>query len=42
MKKEMTVYFIAGFRIHGVEGQWQYNCSPFTLAQAGKILRGSD
>lgn len=22
-----------------VEGQWQYNCSPFTLAQAGKVRR---
>lgn len=38
----MTAYFIAGFRICGFEGQWQYNYSPFTLAQAGKVLKGSD
>lgn len=35
-------FLIAGFSRHGVEGQWRYNCSPFTLAQAGEMLKEED
>lgn len=39
MRKELTVYFIAKFRVHGVEGQWRRNCSPLTWTRAGKLGR---